>query len=250
MNLRRRRAFPQGRKERRMTYDLWYWAEIPGRGEFVRLALEAGGIAYRDRAREQGSDALVADMETRADQLPYAPPYLVAGDLCIAQTANILLFLGERHLGPKGEADRHFANTLQLTIMDMVAEAHDTHHPVAVSAYYKAQKAEAGRAAKSFRDERIPKFLDYFEKVLEQHGPWLLGADWTWPDLSLFHLVEGLTYAFPKRMAAVAGDYPLALALRDRVRALPELADYLASDRRIAFNEDGIFRHYPELDAA
>jgi glutathione S-transferase len=232
-----------------MTYDLWYWAEIPGRGEYVRLALEAGGTAYRDRAREEGSDALMADMEKRAGQVPFAPPYLVAGDLCIAQTANILLFLGERHLGPKDEAARHFANTLQLTIMDAVAEAHDTHHPVAISAYYKEQKPEAARAAKSYRAERIPKFLDYFEKVLAGNGPWLLGADWTWPDLSLFHLVEGLTYAFPKRMAALAKDYPLTLALRDRVRALPALADYLASDRRIPFNEDDIFRHYPELDA-
>ena len=233
-----------------MTYDLWYWAEIPGRGEFVRLALEAGGIAYRDRAREEGSDAIVADMEKRTGQLPYAPPYLVVGDLCIAQTANILLFLGERHLGPKDEGARHFAHTLQLTIMDAVAEAHNVHHPVAVSAYYKEQKDEAGRAAKGFREERIPKFLAYFEKVLAGGGPWLLGRDWTYADLSLFQLVEGLFYAFPKRMAALADDHPLTLALRDRVRGLPALADYLASGRRIPFNEDGIFRHYPELDSA
>jgi glutathione S-transferase len=233
-----------------MTYDLWYWAEIPGRGEFVRLALEAGDIAYRDRARAEGSGALVKDMEARKGQVPFAPPYLIASDVCIAQTANILLFLGERHMGPKGEAKRHYAHMLQLTIMDAVAEAHNVHHPVAVDLYYREQKAEALRAAKSFRDERIPKFLGYFESLLADGGHWLLGADWTWPDLSLFQLVEGLTYAFPKRMAALAGDIPLVLALRHRVHALPELADYLASDRRIAFNEDGIFRHYPELDAA
>jgi glutathione S-transferase len=233
-----------------MTYDLWYWAEIPGRGEFVRLALEAGDIAYRDRARAEGSGALVKDMEARKGQVPFAPPYLIAGDVCIAQTANILLFLGERHMGPKGEAKRHCAHMLQLTIMDAVAEAHNVHHPVAVDLYYREQKAEALRAAKSFREQRIPKFLGYFESLLADGGPWLLGADWTWPDLSLFQLVEGLTYAFPKRMAALAGDIPLVLALRHRVHALPELADYLASDRRIAFNEDGIFRHYPELDAA
>lgn len=233
-----------------MTYDLWYWAEIPGRGEFVRLALEAGGIAYRDRGREEGSAALVADMKWRKGQVPFAPPYLVAGDLCIAQTANILLFLGERHFGPHDEGARHFAHTLQLTIMDAVAEAHNVHHPVAVSAYYKEQPAEAARAADSFRRERMPKFLGYFEKALAGGGPWLLGGRWTYADLSLFQLVEGLAYAFPKRMAALAGDYPLTLALRDRVKALPELARYLASDRRLPFNEDGIFRHYPELDAA
>ena len=233
-----------------MTYDLWYWAEIPGRGEFVRLALEAGGIAYRDRAREQGSAALVMDMKQRRGQLPFAPPYLVAGELCIAQTANILLFLGERHLGPKDEGARQFAHTLQLTIMDAVAEAHNVHHPVAVSAYYREQQAEAARAADSFRRERIPTFLGYFERALADDGPWLLGRDWTYADLSLFQLVEGLAYAFPKRMAALAGDYPLTLALRDRVKALPELAGYLASERRLPFNEEGIFRHYPELDAA
>jgi glutathione S-transferase len=231
-----------------MTYDLWYWAEIPGRGEFVRLALEAGDIAYRDRAREAGSDALIRDMAARREQAPFAPPYLVAGDLCIAQTANILLFLGERHLGPKEEAARHFAHGLQLTIADAVAEAHNVHHPVAVELYYHEQKPEAARAAKSFREERMPKFLSYFEAVLAQGGPWLLGRDWTYPDLSLFQLAEGLAYAFPRRMAALATEFPLVLALRNRVRTLSELTDYLGSDRRIPFNEDGIFRHYPELD--
>jgi glutathione S-transferase len=232
-----------------MSYDLWYWAEIPGRGEFVRLALEAGGIPYRDRAREQGSEALVEDMARRTGQRPFAPPYLIAGDLCIAQSADILLFLADRHgLGPAEEADRYFAHQLQLTTADIVAEAHDVHHPVGVALYYDDQKPEAARRAWEFRDKRMPKFLSYFEKVLADRGPWLLGARWTYADLSLFQLVEGLGYAFPRRMAALAKDIPLILALRDRVKALPELAAYLASDRRIPFNEDGIFRHYPELD--
>ena len=233
-----------------MTYDLYYWAEIPGRGEFVRLALEAGRIPYRDRARELGSEALIEDMERRAGQIPFAPPYLVADELCIAQTANILLFLGDRHLGPTDEGERHFAQTLQLTIADMVAEAHNVHHPVASGLYYRDQKSEAARAATSFREERMPKFLSYFERVLEGGGPWLLGDAWTYPDLSLFQLIEGLAYAFPKRMATLAGEIPLVTALRERVRKLPELEDYLHSARRIPFNEDGIFRHYPELDAA
>jgi glutathione S-transferase len=231
-------------------YDLWYWAEIPGRGEFVRLALEAGGIKYRDRAREEGSEAILKDMETRKGRRPFAPPYLVAGKTCIAQTAAILLWLGEQHgLAPKGDAGRLFAHQLQLTIADMVAEAHDVHHPVGVSLYYEDQKPEAARKAEGFRKERMPKFLDYFEAVLAAaKGDWLTGKRWSYADLSLFHLVEGLDYAFPKRMKTLGKKYPKVMALRDRVAALPALADYLASPRRIPFNDGGIFRHYPELD--
>lgn len=232
-----------------MAYELWYWAEIPGRGEFVRLALEAAGVDYRDRAREDGSGALVKDMTNRRVERPFAPPYLVAGDLCISQTANILLFLSDRHgLGPPNPNSRWFAHELQLTIADVVAEAHNVHHPISASLYYEDQKAEAARAAEAFRAQRIPKFLGYFEAVLKDRGPWLTGGSWTYVDLSLFQLVEGLRYAFPRRMAAISGTYPLTMELVSRVAALPELADYLASDRRIDFNEDGIFRHYPELD--
>jgi glutathione S-transferase len=230
-------------------YDLWYWPGIPGRGEFVRLALEAGGIAYRDRAREEGSGALVRDMAAREQEPPFAPPYLVAGDLCIAQTANILQFLGETHgLAPVDGKMRWFANQLQLTIADAVAEAHNVHHPVSPGLYYEEQKREALEAARSFRDERMPKFLAYFEAVLAGHGGWLTGARWSSADLSLFQLVEGLRYAFPRKMAALERDFPRTLELRAKVAALPELHDYFSSDRRIPFNEDGIFRHYPELD--
>jgi len=232
-----------------MTYDLWYWTGIPGRGEFVRLALEAGGLPYRDRAREEGDAAMIADMGHRTHLAPFAPPYLVAGELCIAQTANILLFLGDRHLGPTDEAPRHFANMLQLTIADMVVEAHNVHHPVASGLYYRDQMPEAARAAEAFRQARMPKYLGWFERVLEASGGlWLLGDAWTYADLSLFQLMEGLAYAFPKRMATLAADIPLIAGLRERVRALPELQHYLHSERRLPFNEDGLFRHYPELD--
>ncbi len=233
-----------------MTYDLWYWTGIPGRGEFIRLALEAGAIPYRDRAREEGDAAMIADMGRRTGLSPFAPPYLVTGELCIAQTANILLFLGDRHLGPRDEAGRHGAHTLQLTVADMVAEAHNVHHPVASGLYYRDQMAEAARAAEAFRTLRMPKYLGWFERVLAGGGPWLLGEAWTHADLSLFQLLEGLAYAFPKRMATLADDIPLTAALRERVRALPELADYLHSERRLPFSEDGLFRHYSELDAA
>jgi glutathione S-transferase len=232
-------------------YDLWYWGEIPGRGEFIRLPLEAAGIAYRDCAREESSDALVRDMAQHQGRRPFAPPYLVAGDLCIAQTANILDFLAGRHgLCPTDESSRRFAQQLFLTVMDALDDAHDVHHPISGRLYYEDQRAEAVRAAESFRSYRIPKFLDYFETVIEESGgDWLLGKERCYADLALFQLLEGLAYAFPRRIAALAPDYPLTFGLRDRVRGLPELADYFASDRRIEFNEDGIFRHYPELDA-
>jgi glutathione S-transferase len=234
-----------------MTYDLWYWPGIPGRGEFVRLALEAGGIPYRDRARTEGERGLIADMRRRADQPPFAPPYLVAGRKVIAQTANILLFLGEKHrLAPAGETGRLWVNQLQLTIADVVAEVHDVHHPTAASLYYEDQREEALAAAKCFREERMPKYLGWFEQILKTRGDWLAGGKrWSYADLSLFHLVEGLDYAFPKRMKRMARSIRNVRALHDRVAALPALSDYLASDRRLPFG-NGIFRYYPELDAA
>jgi glutathione S-transferase len=234
-----------------MAYDFWYWPEIPGRGEFVRLTLEACGIAYRDRAREGGADALIADMADHGEAPAFAPPYLAIDGVAIAQTANILLYLSERHeCGPSGMKSRYWLAQLQLTIMDMVAEAHDVHHPVGVDLYYEDQKAEALRRADGFRNARIPKFLGYFERALTAESrPWLAGGRWSYADLSLFQLVAGLRYAFPLRMATLAEQFPAVMALHDRVAALPELQDYLASDRRLPFSEDGIFRHYPELDA-
>lgn len=236
-----------------MTYDLWYWNGIPGRGEFVRLALEAGGIPYRERARDPGTDegALIEDMQAPRKHPPFAPPYLVAGKMTLGQTANILLFLGEKHgLAPDTLEGRLWVNQLQLTIADMVAEAHDTHHPISASDYYEDQKEEAARRARVFREERIPKFLGYFERLLEGPDAWLAGGKkWTYVDLSMFHLIDGLLYAFPKRMSTVAAHYPNVFALHARVTGLPELQSYFASGRRLPFGE-GIFRQYRELDAA
>jgi glutathione S-transferase len=235
-----------------MTYDLWYWDGIPGRGEFVRLALEAAAIPYRDRAREPGgNEAMVRDMKARDQHPPFAPPYLVGEGVTVAQVANILLFLGEKHgLAPKDLAGRLWVHQVQLTIADLVTEAHDVHHPISNSLYYEDQKKEATRRARHFREERIPKFLAWFERVLVHEGLWVAGGDkWTYADLSLFQLIDGLRYAFPKRMAALAGQYPKVMRLYERVAALPELQDYLSSPRRLPYG-DGIFRHYPELDAA
>jgi len=235
-----------------MAYDLWYWPDIPGRGEFVRLAMEAAGIDYRDRAREEGAEALLADLEGRTAHAPFAPPYLASDGLVIAQVANILMFLGERHgLAPSSMADRLWLNEVQLTIADIVAEVHDFHHPISAGAYYDEQKREASRAAAQFRDERLPKFLAWFEKVVACNpGEWLIDHRWTYADTSLFQLVEGLRYMFPERMATLEPDCPGVIRVHDMVAALPGIRAYLKSDRHIAFNEDGIFRHYPELDAA
>jgi glutathione S-transferase len=228
-----------------MTYRLWYWPNIQGRGEFVRLALEAGGIVYTDCAREQGAKALMANLGKHGEA--FAPPYLELENGAIAQVANILLYLGEVHdLAPADQKWR--LNALQLTIADLVAEVHNVHHPVGVSDYYEDQKAEAARAAKGFREERIPKFLGHFEDAVR--GDWVAGERWSYVDTSLFQVIAGLRYMFPQRMATVEGDYPKLIALHDRVAALPGIAAYLQSDRRIAFNTEGIFRHYPELDAA
>lgn len=231
-----------------MAYALWYWAEIQGRGEFVRLPMEAAGIAYRDMARDQGSGALIADMEMRMRRAPFAPPYLDTGEQVIAQVANILLWLGERHgLAPQDEAGRFWLHEVQLTVTDFVAEVHQVHHPVGVDLYYEDQKPEAARIAEEFREERMPKFLGWFESAVE--GEWLVGERWTYGDTSIFQLIEGLRYMFPRRMRTLERDLPRLVAIRNRVAALPGIAAYLASPRRIAFNTQGIFRHYPELDA-
>ena len=234
-----------------MAYNLWYWPNIQGRGEFVRLALEAAGVPYRDCARELGAEALIADMK-RYDRAPFAPPYLEIENLAIAQVAAILLWLGERHeLAPSNMADRMWLHQLQLTIADFVAETHQVHHPVGVGLYYEDQKAEAARFAREFRDERMPKFLGYLEEAAACNpGDWLIDHRFTYVDSSLFQLIEGLRYMFPRRMAALEPELPRLMAIHGLVRDVPGIRAYLASDRRLPFNEDGIFRHYPELDAA
>jgi glutathione S-transferase len=235
-----------------MAYELHYWPSIQGRGEFVRLALEEAGASYKDVARQKGGVAKLMRMleDRRLGEPPFAPPFLKAGTMVIAQTANILVFLGQRHgLMPKNERGRLFVHQLQLTIADAVAEAHDAHHPIASSLYYEDQKKEARRAARHFTQERVPKYLDYFDSVLQQNGPYLTGKRVSYADLSLFQLVEGLRYAFPRNMARTERKLRAIAQLCERVATRPRIASYLASERRIPFNEDGIFRHYRELDA-
>jgi glutathione S-transferase len=238
-----------------MRYELYYWPDIQGRGEFVRLALEEAGADYVDVARKPGKGGGVPAMMrfldgTRVKHPPFAPPFLKAGALVIGQTANILLFLGPRHgLAPRGEGARLWTNQLQLTIGDFVGEIHDTHHPVAAGLYFEDQRPAARRRAADFLKNRAPKFLRYFERVLERGGGhYLLGRGLTYADLSLFQVVEGLRYAFPKAMRRLESKVPRVTALHDRVAERPRIAAYLACDRRIAFNQSGIFRRYPELD--
>jgi glutathione S-transferase len=238
-----------------MRYELYYWPSIQGRGEFVRLALEEAGADYVDIARRPGKRGVPAMMRLLEgkgiDRPPYAPPFLKAGKLVIAQTAMILHYLGPRlGLAPRREADRLWLHQLQLTITDLVVQIHDTHHPISSALYYEDQRREAKRRTAEFWRHRLPKFLGYFENVLERSGgPYLLGRKRSYVDLSLFQIVAGLYYAFPKRMKRFERKVPLLIALRDRVAARPRIKAYLQSDRRIAFNEWGIFRRYPELDS-
>jgi glutathione S-transferase len=236
-----------------MAYQLYYWPTIQGRGEFVRLALEEAQAQYVDVARQKNGSRALVKMLREAATPSFAPPFLVAGEQTIGQTANILLFLGAAHgLAPRAQKGRLWTHQLQLTIADIVAEAHDTHHPVSSALYYEDQKKEAKRRAADFIAWRIPKFFDYFERVLAQaqaqRGGYFNGARVSYADLSMFQLIEGLRYAFPRSMARIEPGYPLLAALRERVAARPNIAAYLASKRRIPFNEEGIFRHYPELD--
>jgi len=231
-----------------MTYQLYYWTGIQGRGEFVRLALEEAKAPYVDVARAEGDGVMTAWLNGEHDgALPYAPPFLKSGRLVIAQVANILHYLGPRlGLVPEGEAKQVYAHQLQLTITDLVAEAHDVHHPVGAGLYYEDQKAEARRRAEEFRESRIPKFLHYFEKVLERNGGKYALREFSYVDLSLFQVMSGLEYAFPKCMAKQK--LPLLRDLAKRIAARPNIAAYLASERRLPHSEDGIFRHYAELD--
>ncbi|MEA2885193.1 MAG: glutathione S-transferase [Bradyrhizobium sp.] len=232
-----------------MRYQLYYWPSIQGRGEYVRLALEDAGAAYDDVARGPGGVAAMTRMMEQGDKPPFAPPFLQAGKRVIGQTANILLYLGARHgLAPKAEAGRLWVHQLQLTIADLVLEIHDTHHPLGPSLYYEDQRAPAKKRTEDFWQARVPKYLGYFEGLVRERGGYITGRRATYVDLSLFQIVEGLRYAFPKRMQKFEREIPKLVELHDRVAARPNIKAYLASDRRIPFNEDGIFRRYKALD--
>jgi glutathione S-transferase len=235
-----------------MRYELYYWPTIQGRGEFIRLALEEAGADYADVARKRGVAAMMKLIEgKRVAHPPYAPPFLKAGKFLIAQTANILLFLGPRlKLVPRDEAGRLWAHQLQLTISDLVVEIHDTHHPVSGWLYFEEQRPAARRRSKDFWRYRVPKYLGYFERVLKKNGgKFVVGRRLSYVDLSLFQIIEGLRYAFPKHMKRFEKKIPGLVALHDRVAKRPRIKAYLASKRRIPFSQWGIYRYFKELDA-
>ena len=237
-----------------MRYELYYWPRIQGRGEFVRLALEDAGADYTDVAREPGGMDVMMELlcSRTSPKPPFAPPFLRAGRQLIGQTALILDYLGRHHgLAPDSESGRIWALQLQLTIADFVVEIHDTHHPVGAGFYYEEQRAEAARRSRYFLDQRLPKFLGWFEQVIEDNpaaSGCAVGRRVTHVDLSLFQIVEGLRYASPRAMTRREPQLPRLLALRERVARRPGIAAYLSSPRRIPFDEAGIFRRYPELD--
>lgn len=242
-----------------MKYELHYWPSIQGRGEFIRLALEEGGADYVDvarlpKAKGGGAESVVAALGGKLGGPPsFAPPILKAGKIVLAQTAAILAYLGPQlGLVPKDEASRAAALQHQLTIMDFAMEVHDTHHPISTGLYYEDQKEEALARSKAFREARMPKFLGHFEAILAKNakgkGKHAVGAKISYVDLSLFQVMEGLAYAFPKALKKVSKKTPKLVALAEAVRKRPRIKAYLASERRIAFNEHGIFRKYPELD--
>ena len=241
-----------------MTYELYYWPGIQGRGEFVRLALEEAAAPYVDIAlvperKGGGAPAMLAVLgNPKLPHPPFAPPFLKAGRLLIGQTANILLFLGDRlHLAPRTEGGRLWTHQLQLTIADFVVEIHDTHHPLGPARYYEEQKREAKRRSEEFRAQRMPKFLGYFERVARSNSrrtPWMVGSRISYVDLSMAQVVAGLRYAFPQSSQQALRSCPRLRALHDEVFGRPRIRSYVASGRRLAFNNDDAFRCYPELD--
>ena len=241
-----------------MTYELHYWPTIQGRGEFVRLALEAAGAPYVDVARGEeeagrGVPAMLRYLrDSRVTHPPFAPPFLKDGDVLVGQTAAILQYLAAPlKLVARNEQARIWTQQIQLTIADIVDEAHDTHHPVGAGLYYEDQKPEAMRRAQEFCGVRMPKYLQWFESIVVRNpaGPrHLVAGKLSYADLSLFQLIEGLRYAFPNAAQRALARTPAIVDLHDRVAALPKVAAYLRSERRIPFNGQGIFRCYPELD--
>ncbi len=241
-----------------MIYELYYWPGIQGRGEFVRLALEEAGAKYRDVALlPEGNSGGVAAMLRYLDgpgvpRPPFAPPFLKAGPLLVGQTANILHYLGPRlALAPRSEGGRLWLHQLQLTLADFLVEIHDTHHPIGGGLYYEEQKREAKRRSRNFLEERLPKFLAYFERVIELNGAnatWVAGRRMSYVDLSMAQVIAGLRYAFPRAASAALRSRRRLCRLHDAAFSRPRIERYLASDRRIPFNDEDIFRHYPELD--
>ncbi|KAK5109187.1 hypothetical protein LTR62_007272 [Meristemomyces frigidus] len=250
-------------------YELLYHPGIPGRGEFIRLAFEAKGVAYTDVANEQKdgySTVQAVCMNKGTESVDGNPPVfsspalripgagLDGQALVIAQTPNILWYLGEKlGLVPDDEGGKYHVQQVALTALDLTNETHDTHHPLAVMQYYEDQKEAALAKAKDVRENRIPKYLSYFSRVLEHNAPhgkrkFLVGSYLTYADTTVWQVLNGLLFAFPKEMEARRKEFPaLFEELYPAVQEVEGIRQYLASERRLAYSS-GVFRYYPELD--
>ncbi|KAI0012376.1 glutathione S-transferase protein-like protein [Xylariaceae sp. FL0662B] len=244
-------------------YELIYYTGVPGRGEHVRLMFEEAGAPYEDtqflsfdKARETVTHWLGAG--GHGNPKYFAPPLFKHGDLVMSQTPNILLYLGPK-LGLAGsrEDDVYRVNALALTALDgLCNEVHDSHHPIAVMLPYEDQKEESLRRSQYWIKNRLLTHLEYWQKALvgdkETGGPWLLGTTLTYADLVLFQCLDGTTYAFPNAMkqARESGKYDRVFELWEAVKARPNIAAYLGSNRRQKYQDWGIYRHYPDNDLA
>lgn len=233
------------------VYELYYWPMLPGRGEIIRMLLEDAGVPYRDVAREDGVKAVV---EARRGALggarPFAPPILRHGDLVLSQSTVIARYVAEAHgLAPQSAEGRLLAEQHFLGWADLVGEVHDTHHPISVGLHYEDQADAAKERARHFLAERLGKWLQHFEHVVTDGGGVHVPAEVGYPDFMARFVLRGIEYAFPKAFAAHRTAIPGLMALVERIETRPGLAAYLASPRALAFNQDGIFRHYPELEA-
>lgn len=255
-------------------YELLYHPSIPGRGEFIRLCFEATGVPYTDVANEKSDgysavQAACIQKTTSPEGVEgnppvFSPPALrVPGagkdgkqPLLISQTPNILMYLAERlGLAPDDEAATYHVYQLAFTALDLNNEVHDTHHPLAVAQYYEDQKEAALRKATDVRENRLPKFLGYFEanpKFNEKNGggagKYLVGDRLTFADLVVWQVLDGLFFAFPKEMEARKAEHEALLGgFYESVKQEGGLKEYLKSERRLPYSQ-GIFRYYPELD--
>lgn len=232
------------------TYALYYWPVLPGRGEIIRMLLEDAGAAYRDVGREEGFGVIVS---ARKGELggarPFAPPILQHGELVLSQSSVIARYIAERHgLAPSDHRGRFLAEQHFLGWSDVMVEVHDTHHPIALGLHYEDQRDAAKERTRHFLADRLGTWLQHFEHIVTQGGGVHVGETITYPDFMARFVLRGIEYAFPRAFSEHRERIPSLLALRDRVEARPQLAAYLASDRAMAFNEHGIFRHYPELE--
>ncbi|SMY24333.1 unnamed protein product [Zymoseptoria tritici ST99CH_1A5] len=248
-------------------YEILYHPGIPGRGEFIRLAFEVTGTPYTDIANSQ-KDGYATVQKTCMNTTStasegsnppmFAPPALRipgAGKngeaLVIAQTSNILLYLSEKlSLLPEGDENgKYFVNQLVLTALDLNNEIHDTHHPIGPSLYYEDQKDASLLKAKDVRENRIPKFLSYFERVLKGNGDgkYLVGERVTTADVTVWQVLDGLQFAFPKEMAVRRKEFEALFKWYEGFKEEKGLKAYLGSERRLPYSQ-GVFRYYPELD--